>query len=413
MTEYSVSIVIVSRRRPTALRRALLAVSQLQYSTFEVIVVADPKGLSVCTELSFGTALKLIPFDIPNISAARNLGLSHAAGQIVAFIDDDAVPEPQWLNYLTQPASRPEVSAMCGFVRGRNGISFQWQAARVDADGVQHPISVDPEQITLLTAAKGEAIKTEGTNMAFRRDVLAALGGFDAAFQYFLDETDLNMRLAREGHVTAVVPLAEVHHGFAGNSFRHVNRVPRDLFDIGASWAVFHRKHVARARHVELWEVLRDAQRKRLLNHLIAGGLEPRDVPRLMARLDQGHAEGKHRSFGTAPLAAEPVTPFARFPSQARASILIATRPIRARRDRQVALDRVKRGDVVTMLNLSPTALYHRTWFDDAGLWVQRGGLFGRSDRNTPLVQLTTRAARVEKERGRGANQRGFDQISA
>ena len=127
----------------------------------------------------------------------------------------------------------------------------------------------------------------------------------------------------------------------------------------------------------------------------------------------QGHAEGKHRSFGTAPLAAEPVTPFARFPSQARASILIATRPVRARRDRQVALDRVKRGDVVTMLNLSPTALYHRTWFDDAGLWVQRGGLFGRSDRNTPLVQLTTRAARVEKERGRVANQRGFDQISA
>ena len=75
--------------------------------------------------------------------------------------------------------------------------------------------------------------------MAVRRDVLAALGGFDPAYHFYLDETDLNMRLAQAGHATALCPRALVHHGFAASTRRRKDRVPADLFDIGASWAVF------------------------------------------------------------------------------------------------------------------------------------------------------------------------------
>jgi len=78
---------------------------------------------------------------------------------------------------------------------------------------------------------------------------LVAIGGFDPAFRYFLDETDVNMRLAKAGHATAIVPLAEVHHGFAASRFRRDDRVPRDLSQIGASWTVFQRKHIAEADH--------------------------------------------------------------------------------------------------------------------------------------------------------------------
>ena len=125
-------MVIVSRGRADLLKRCLLGVSQLQYESFEVVVVADPSGVMAALEMPFAEDLKIVPFDEPNISAARNLGIGHAAGDIIAFIDDDAVPEPQWLRYLVAPATQSDVAAMGGFVRGRNGISWQWKARSLD-----------------------------------------------------------------------------------------------------------------------------------------------------------------------------------------------------------------------------------------------------------------------------------------
>ena len=135
MTDLPVSVVIVSRGRPAALQRCLTGVSQLQYAPFEVIVVADPDGIAAARKMDFAAHLKLVAFDKANISAARNLGIAQAAGEIVAFIDDDAVPEPQWLRYLVAPSRQSDVAAMGGFVRGRNGISYQWRAQSVDGYG--------------------------------------------------------------------------------------------------------------------------------------------------------------------------------------------------------------------------------------------------------------------------------------
>jgi len=114
MTDLTVSVVIVSRERPLALRRCLTGVSQLQFAPFEIVVVADPVGLEAAQKLPFANDLKLVPFDEANISAARNLGLTHAAGEIVAFIDDDAVPKSTWLRHLTAPVACVEVAAMGG-----------------------------------------------------------------------------------------------------------------------------------------------------------------------------------------------------------------------------------------------------------------------------------------------------------
>jgi GT2 family glycosyltransferase len=77
-------------------------------------------------------------------------------------------------------------------------------------------------------AAAGFVVKTEGTNCAFRRDVLAGLGGFDPAFRYFLDETDVNLRLAEAGARTVIVPRALVHHGSAASRSGRLT-VPRAI----------------------------------------------------------------------------------------------------------------------------------------------------------------------------------------
>lgn len=401
MTDLTVSVVIVSRGRPEMLKRCLLGVSQQQFVSFEIVVVADHDGAAVARQTPFGNDLKVVDFDTPNISAARNLGLTHAAGEIVAFIDDDAVPEPDWLHHLTAPAAQTEVAAMGGFVRARNGISFQWTAQSLNALGEPEPLEVDQALPTVLYPPKGSAIKTEGTNMAFRRSVLIDLGGFDPAFHYFLDETDLNMRLAHAGHATVIVPLAEVHHGFAANATRSRTRVPRDLFNIGASWAVFQRKHLDAADRPRQWQGVRHGQRNRLLSHMMSGALEPRDVRRLLKRLDAGYEAGQTRPFCPADLPAHPVQPFQSFPASARHPIWMKTRPIRLKRDLEKAALMVMEGHIVTLLCLSLSSFFHHLKFTENGVWLQKGGLFGRSERSEPLFHFTIRSKRLEKERSR------------
>lgn len=407
MTDHTVSVVIVSRDRAAALVRCLKGVAQLQYDGFEIIVVADPEGIKAAQTLPFADDLKLLPFDEPNISAARNEGLIHAAGDIVAFIDDDAVPEPQWLRYLIAPAARSDVAAMGGFVRGRNGIAFQWQARSLDHMGHAEPINVDPKHATVLTPPPGRGIKTEGTNMAIRRHVLISIGGFDPAYHYYLDETDVNMRLAQAGHNTAIVPLAEVHHGFAASRFRRPDRVPRDLFDIGASWAVFQRKHIQETAHKSHWLAIRKSERRRLLIHMIAGRLEPRDVRRLMQRLDLGYLEGTARPIERTSLPRHPAAPFKPFPATRRQSQFVAKRPRHAKDALAAAAKQVERGEIATVLILSNTALFHHLSFNEDGVWVQRGGLFGKSNRKGRLFRFMRFQKRAEIERSRVSLQRG------
>lgn len=406
MTDLPFSVVIVSRDRPDALKRCLMGVSQLQEARFEIIVVADPAGIEAAMSMPFSEALKLVPYDEPNISAARNLGVTAAAGDVVAFIDDDAVPETLWLKHLRGPAERG-VAAMGGYVRARNGISYQWTARSLDAHGLAAPLDIDPVRPTILTPPSGRAVKTEGTNMAIRREVLIELGGFDTAFRYYLDETDLNMRLAQAGHATALVPLAEVHHGFAANRVRTAARVPRDLFEIGASWAVFQRKHISKHAHRDHWAARRNHEKRRLLDHMVKGNLEPGNVAPMLQRLELGYGEGQSRRLGRTELPKHPSEAFKPFPTAHKPRVLVSGRGFGGRALHEDAQDRAGRGDIVTLMVFSPTALFHTVRYRAEGYWEHRGGVFGKSERNQPLFRISTLKRRIRAEVERIAPQRG------
>lgn len=395
MTQMPVSVVVVSRGRPQALTRCLTGLAQQTHPNFEIVVVADPEGISAAKALPFSDPLKLVPFDLPNISAARNAGIAQAAGEVVAFIDDDAVPEPTWLHYLTAPADQG-VAAMGGFVRGRNGISFQWRARVLDWTGHSEPLEVASDRATVLTPPRGRAVKTEGTNMALRRDVLVRLGGFDPAFHFYLDETDLNLRVALARLSTAIVPMAEVHHRFAASGQRRADRVPSDLFDIGASWAVFQRKYMTSDTRPGHWAVIRRHERGRVMGHMVGGTLEPAAVRRLMARLDAGYAQGLKRQITPARIAAHAQSAFRPFPSAERKSVLLSGSPFARRRLQGEAAARVKAGEAVTLMIFSLTALYHRVSFHPDGYWLHTGGVFGRSTRGGSLWRWARRAGRVK-----------------
>lgn len=398
-----VSVIVVSNGRPDALQRCLLGLNQIDHPDCEVIVVADAVSFPAIAASGLAGAIKAVAFEIPNISAARNAGLSQAAGDVVAFIDDDAVPEPRWLSHLTAPFDDPAVAAAGGFVRGRNGIDFQWRARLVFADAQTTPVEVDRVRPTLLVGGPGRAVKTEGTNMAVRRSVLLDQGGFDEAFAFYLDETDLNMRLAQIGAATAIVPLAQVHHGFAASPRRRVDRVPRTLFQIGASLAVFLRKHGPSGR-VTPWAG-RAEQRGRLLRLMVAGQVMPGDVHRLLATFDAGWEAGMARPVAQHPVLPAP-PPFQRFPTGPRPHRVILARSWRAGAGRAAAAQAVRDGAIASLYILSPTTLFHRVRFTADGVWEQTGGQFGKSDRSGRLFQPWRANARVSHEVARQQAQR-------
>lgn len=124
-----VSVVVVSRERPDALMRCLNGLAQLDYPLFEIVCVACPAGIAALSARPDAERIKTVVFDRPNISEARNLGITEAAGEIVAFIDDDAVPEPLWLWHLTAPFSEPNVAAKVDMLLAAMGFPFNGKPA--------------------------------------------------------------------------------------------------------------------------------------------------------------------------------------------------------------------------------------------------------------------------------------------
>lgn len=224
--------------------------------------------------------------------------------------------------------------------------------------------------------------------MAVRRDVLAALGGFDSRIHFYLDETELNLRLSREGARTWLVPLAQVHHGFAASPRRRADRVPRSLFDIGASSEVFWAAHTPPEAVEPAREALVAGQRRRMLGHMVRGSAEPRDVGRLLRTLHEGLTEGRARAAVAPRRAVLNDCPDFRplFPTRPSGGMhFLAGRVSETARLMDEARVLRSKGGRVTLTLLSCGFRRHNVRFTGEGLWVQKGGRAGLSDRNTRI----------------------------
>lgn len=405
MTRPATSLVIVSRERPYWLQLCLTAVGQLRYPAFEVIVVADAAGRSAVARHPLGGAVKLIPFDEPNISAARNLGIAASAGEIVAFIDDDAVPEPLWLWHLNDAFSDPDVGAATGYTRGRDGVRYQSRAAMAHADGSTRPFDLSGEDPVVIAGRPGVGVKTEGTNMAFRRDLLIRMGGFDTGFRFYLDETDLNLRMGAERVEVAIVPLAEVHHYQAASDRRSAERTPRDLSEIGASLIRFLRRHCDPAQIEGLIADERASQRHHMLRAMVDGKLEPFDINKLIESFDRGISMGDRRCLCLPePIIADPTADFCPLSavSVAANGKVLAGRLWACRLWRSRASLAVDQGvGPVTLMLWSRTSFRQRVRFCDEGYWEHKGGLFDKRSANEHLGKWWRFANRVQKETNR------------
>jgi hypothetical protein len=235
--------------------------------------------------------------------------------------------------------------------------------------------------------------------MAVRRDVLVALGGFDEALRFFLEDADLSLRLADAGHSVAFAPDAQVLHAFAESKRRARDRRPLTLFEIGRSLAIFLRKHAEPGAIAAATARFRENERRRAIMHMVRGTCGPEDVGPLLATFEAGFEDGTALRAAQRPDWGVPPG-FFPFPGlRPRSEVhLLATHAPRDRATSAEAARLADAGHVVTLMTFGYTTLYHRVAFDPGGYWTQSGGLYGRSDRSGPLLRFATLEKRVREE---------------
>ena len=195
-----VSVVVCTHNGAETLGECLRGIARLEYPDFETIVV-DDGSTDATAAVAEGFGVRLVRTDNRGLSAARNTGLHAAEGDIVAYLDDDAWPDPHWLAYLAHALTTSEHVAVGGPNIAPPGDG------RV-ADAVAHapggPVHV------LLSDREAEHIP--GCNMAFRRDRLLDVGGFDPQFRVAGDDVDVCWRLRDRGWTLGFSPAAVVWH---------------------------------------------------------------------------------------------------------------------------------------------------------------------------------------------------------
>ena len=397
------SVIVASHQRPWWLKRCLTALRQLDHPAFEIVIVADSDSLKQLE----GDDFKGISHDAPGLSRARNMGIAEASGDVCAFIDDDAVPEPRWLAHHEDALHKTGADACVGYVRGRNGISFQSRVESIDAEGETHR-EPSPDSDPFIPELKaGRALKLIGTNTVLTKNALAKLGGFDSAYAFYMDDSDISLRVAQMGMTAAVAPFAEVHHAFAPSVRRTDLRAPTDLGDIGRSMAIFMRRHRGIAEKA-LFERVCAREKTRLLRHMVQGTCEPSDISLRMAGLVEGWQAGLTVQLPKIELTLSESREKFRKVAPLRGHAVVTSRLIRRKKRMAEAEKLAQIGQRASIFSFSLTPVRHLVRYSDSGVWVQTGGQFGRTDREDRLFRWCRFAERAETEIRRVAKQRGI-----
>ncbi|MEW5849183.1 MAG: glycosyltransferase [Myxococcota bacterium] len=195
-----VSVVVCSFNGGRTIRNCLEGLAQLQYPDYEVIVV-DDGSTDDTAAIASGFNVRLIRTENRGLSNARNTGLEAATGEIVAYTDDDARPDPHWLMYL---AATFQKTSHVGVGGPNIAPPGDGPIADCVANAPGGPVHV------LLTDELAEHIP--GCNMAFRRDALLAVGGFDPRYRAAGDDVDICWRLQERGWTLGFHAAAMVWH---------------------------------------------------------------------------------------------------------------------------------------------------------------------------------------------------------
>ncbi|MBU6400964.1 MAG: glycosyltransferase [Verrucomicrobia bacterium] len=198
-----VSVVVCSCNGARTLRDCLQGLLQLDYPDYEVIVVDD--GSTDRTAAIAGEyCCRVISTPNRGLSHARNIGWQAATGNIVAYIDDDAFPDVDWLRYLAVTFLNSSYTAYAA-VGGPN-------LAPPSDGAIAQCVAHAPGGPTHVLLSDREAEHIPGCNMAFRKSCLEVIGGFDPQFRVAGDDVDVCWRLQQQGWKLGFSAAAIVWH---------------------------------------------------------------------------------------------------------------------------------------------------------------------------------------------------------
>lgn len=218
---HAVSIVIATYNRCADLAECLDSISCLKTKPHEVIVV-DSNSTDDTKKLKDRFPTRFVSISERNRQRARNLGISMASGDIVAFLDDDVVVCKDWLGQIVGPYLDESTAGVGGrVVPYGTAEEFHLKTRENDIGKVLNSGLVIGN-FDLPSENPTEVDSFIGCNMSFRRELLLKVGGFDENYMGtgYRDDTDLCMRIRKLGCRLLYHPKALVWHKFRG---KHVN----------------------------------------------------------------------------------------------------------------------------------------------------------------------------------------------
>lgn len=204
-------VVIATYERPGFLRRCLTALLEQAEDLREVVVVDASVAASTVPELVHPLVAYRHRPDLAGwMTRSRNAALYVVTSDVISFLDDDVVVRPGWAAALRRAFLETGAAAVAG--RTCNGIPGE--------ENYGLPIGAVLPNGTLTDGFASNVSDRSwvdhgiGANMAFRRDVLARLGGFrdDYPGTALREDTDIFLRVKALGGMTVFDPSACVDH---------------------------------------------------------------------------------------------------------------------------------------------------------------------------------------------------------
>lgn len=240
-----ISVLICTRNRGASLRNTLEAIfDQAIAKEYEYEVIVVDNGSTDTTRLVVAEFIAKLPtkhygrlrycFESrPGLSYARNTALRVAQGDILVFTDDDILPASEWLNEIHREfKADPDLFVLGGRVL-------------LAHSGLQPVGIVTGTHAQTVTTPDGASLVI-GANFAFRREVLAQIGGFDTrlgAGSYFGggEDVDFVYRAIKAGYKLLYAPNATVYHNHDRTSHEQACRLE---YNYGRGAIAYFLKHI-------------------------------------------------------------------------------------------------------------------------------------------------------------------------